>query len=79
MTYGFASEETLDLRVEGECSRSWESTPCGGELIERLSRSGLTLTTMCENHAYLLEDALDKIENRYPEIHHPEGCPCCDY
>jgi hypothetical protein len=58
------------------CTRSYEGSPCQGEVFERVSRSGLTRSMICVGHAEELDRALDKIEERYPEINHPEGCTC---
>lgn len=57
------------------CSRRHDGE-CRGDLFERTSRSGLTVSTICEKHADELERRLDSIERRYPEINHPDGCPC---
>jgi hypothetical protein len=58
------------------CSRSYEDSECGGDLFERVSRSGCTDSTICERHAEILDDALDAIERRYPEVNHSDGCGC---
>lgn len=56
------------------CSRGPDG--CGGEVFERTSRSGFTRAWICEAHADMLERALDDIEYRYPEVNHPDNCPC---
>ena len=58
-----------------ECDRSWQPTPCDGDLIERTSAGGF-ITATCEHHLFELEDALAGIAERYPEVHHPNGCLC---
>ncbi len=63
-----------DAPAEG-CSRDYLG-PCEGSLFIRLSRSGMTSSTICEGHARQLEDELDGIAKRYPEINHPDGCGC---
>jgi hypothetical protein len=63
--------------IEGDtCTRDYEDTPCSGEVFDRVSRSGLTRAPICEGHAAELEQRLDGIANRYPEINHPGGCGC---
>ena len=70
------SDETVDCRT-GECSRSYQfDTPCSGELFDRVSRSGLTVSTICERHAAELEAELDSVADRYPEVNHPYNCTC---
>jgi hypothetical protein len=59
-----------------KCSRSYDDDPCQGEVFQRTSRSGLTVSMICEHHASELEATLDGIAERYPEINHPEGCGC---
>ena len=63
----------------GECDGAWRETPCEGELIDRTTAGGY-LSETCEGHIYELEMALAGIAERYPEINHPEYCPCagCD-
>jgi hypothetical protein len=68
------ADEVMDCTTE-ECSREGDG-PCGGELFTRVSRSGLTVSTICERHAEALERRLDSIEERYPEVNHPDGCGC---
>ena len=58
------------------CSRSYYESECEGALFTRYSRSGLTSSTICEYHARELEEELDAIERRYPEVNHPDGCGC---
>jgi hypothetical protein len=58
------------------CSRDYYSSPCEGELFERVSRSGLTSSWICEGHAMELEESLDAIARRYPEVNHFAGCDC---
>jgi hypothetical protein len=68
--------EMMDCRT-GECSRSYQFlTPCSGELFDRVSRSGYTVSTICEGHAAELEAELDAVARRYPEVNHPDGCTC---
>lgn len=63
--------------TDDTCSRSTLSgDDCEGVLFERTSRSGLTVSTICEKHADELERSLDDIERRYPEVNHPDGCGC---
>ena len=62
--------------IEEECSRGYDGSPCSGELFTRTSRSGCTTSTICEGHAAALEDQLDQIAERYPEVNHPDGCGC---
>jgi hypothetical protein len=63
--------------VTGEtCGREGDGTPCSGPLFDRVSRSGLTVSTICEGHAAELEQRLDGIAERYPEVNHPYGCTC---
>lgn len=68
------SNETMDCTTD-TCSRSHEGE-CSGELFERVSRSGLTVSTICAGHAAALENALDRVAERYPEVNHPDGCGC---
>lgn len=68
------SDEIVDVTGD-ECSRAWEG-PCEGELFDRVSRSGLTVSTICEGHAGALESRLDAVAERYPEVNHPYGCDC---
>ena len=58
-----------------ECDRSWQESPCDGELISRTTAGGY-LSATCQQHMYELENALYAIAERYPEIHHPEYCTC---
>jgi hypothetical protein len=58
------------------CSREYYDSPCEGEVFVRTSRSGLTEAWICEGHAAELEASLDAIEQRYPEVNHPDGCGC---
>lgn len=58
------------------CSRETSTSPCGGDVFLRTSRSGLTTAPICEKHAAELDERLDAIERRYPEINHPDGCGC---
>lgn len=71
--YNYQFDET---EVEETCSRDHEDGPCQGELFVRVSRSGLTSSTICEFHAGELERSLDAIAERYPEVNHPEFCDC---
>lgn len=64
-----------DLTDVKECSREGMSA-CEGELVLRESRTGLTISWMCEGHLDELERRLDDIERRYPEVNHPEYCGC---
>lgn len=50
--------------------------PCMGETFWRTSRSGITVSGICERHADELERGLDDIERRYPEVNHPDSCSC---
>lgn len=70
------SDFMLDLSGEKRCTRRHEPEECGGELILRVSRSGLTQAWICEDHLDDLEARLDDIERRYPEVNHPDGCDC---
>ena len=66
-----------DLSHIRECSREgYYDIPCGGDLVLRVSRSGLTRSWICTDHEDALERALDDIERRYPEVNHPEWCGC---
>jgi len=69
----YAFDET---ELEETCSRDHEDGPCQGELFVRVSRTGLTASTICEFHAGELERSLDSIAERYPEVNHPDGCGC---
>lgn len=40
-----------------ECDRSWQDSPCDGDLIERTSAGGF-MTATCEHHLFELEEAL---------------------
>jgi hypothetical protein len=71
MNQDFVTDVTGD-----ECSRAYDGGPCSGELFDRVSRSGLTVSTICEGHAAWLDGILDGIAERYPEINHPDGCTC---
>lgn len=71
----FPYEEAVDCTSE-ECSRAYQEGECQGELITRVSRSGLTVSTICEYHNGVLEASLDRIAERYPEVNHPDGCTC---
>lgn len=71
----YMTDETMDCTTD-YCSRAWEGEECQGELITRVSRSGLTVSTICEFHAGELESRLDAIAERYPEVNHPYGCGC---
>lgn len=63
--------------IEGDtCSRDHEVTPCRGEVFDRTSRSGLTVAPICEGHAAELDESLDQVAERYPEILHSDGCGC---
>ena len=62
--------------TEHDCSRKGDDTECGGKVVFRRSRSGLTTSWMCEAHITALDDVLDGIERRYPEMLHPDGCSC---
>lgn len=66
--------EIMDCTT-GTCSRDYLG-PCSGELFTRVSRTGLTASTICEAHAAELEERLDGIARRYPEVNHPDGCGC---
>jgi hypothetical protein len=68
-------DEAVDVTGE-TCGREGDGTPCSGPLFDRVSRSGLTVSTICEGHAAELEQRLDGIAERYPEINHPEFCDC---
>jgi hypothetical protein len=70
----FTTDETVDCTSDS-CSRAWEG-PCEGELFTRVSRSGLTVSTICELHAGELEASLDAVAERYPEVNHLDGCTC---
>ena len=62
---------------EAICSRLGDDPEgCGGLVFPRVSRSGLTRSHICEEHARKLDKTLDEIEGRYPEIHHHEDCLC---
>jgi hypothetical protein len=63
----------MDCTTE-TCGRGPEG--CGGETFTRLSRSGLTRSTICEAHAEALERSLNAVERRYPEVNHPDDCGC---
>jgi len=66
--------DNIDLH---ECSREGHyGIACSGDLILQVSRSGLTRSWICEDHAIALDEKLDSIERRYPEINHPEYCGC---
>ena len=70
------ADEVMDVTGD-ECSRACQFlTPCEGELIDRVSSSGLTVSTMCEGHAAELEGELARVAERYPEVNHPWGCTC---
>jgi len=56
-----------------QCTRGEDH---GGEVFLRTSRSGLTTSWICEKHAQELEEALDGVAQRYPEVNHPDGCTC---
>lgn len=71
----YSHEEAMDVTGD-ECSRAWEGTACEGELFDRVSRSGLTVSTICAGHAAQLESSLDAVAERYPEVNHPYGCTC---
>lgn len=58
-----------------QCGRRWDG-PCAGEVLLRVSRSGLTQSWICERHAAALERRLDAVAERYPEVNHPESCGC---
>lgn len=63
--------------VSDSCSREGTGeVECRGELFLRVSRSGLTSSTICEGHADELESALDAVAERYPEVNHHDGCGC---
>ena len=64
-----------DSYFDGECSRDWMDSPCEGELIARTTAGGFP-DFMCEGHLRGLQDNLDAIAERYPEIGHPEYCTC---
>jgi len=51
-------DEAVDVTGD-ECSRAWEG-PCEGELFDRVSRSGLTVSTICEGHAASWSSALTR-------------------
>ena len=57
------------------CSRDWMDSPCSGKLIFRTTSGGFP-DAMCEHHLEALQDSLDAIAERYPEIGHPEYCTC---
>lgn len=40
---------------------------CGGEVFERVSRSGATVSVKCQNHQDALDERLDAIERVYPD------------
>lgn len=44
-----------------------DATPCGGEVEQRWSRSGMTSTFRCERHEMDHQDILDGISRRYPD------------
>jgi hypothetical protein len=61
---------------EPECSTGRVFGECRGEVFARTSRSGMTRSFICEGRAQELDEALDAIERRYPEINHPDYCDC---
>lgn len=63
------------IDIDEGCTRDWQG-PCSGEVFIRTSQSGLTVAPICEGHAAELEQTLNGIANRYPEINHPELCGC---
>lgn len=42
-------------------------TPCGGEVWERVSRSGCTRSVKCDECQMRLDEILDGIAQRYPD------------
>jgi len=60
---------------EEQCDRSWQDTPCDGQIIERTTAGGFTSYT-CEAHLEQLDQALAAIGDRYPEIYHADWCNC---
>ena len=58
-----------------ECSNDWRDSPCGGELVSRVTSGGYP-DTICENHLSELQGNLAAIAERYPEIYHYEYCTC---
>lgn len=69
------ADEVMDVTGD-ECSRAGDGFACEGKLVDRVSRSGLTVSTMCEGHMWSLEEKLDDVARRYPEVNHPYGCTC---
>jgi hypothetical protein len=67
-----------EIPLEDGCTRGGHSgdTECSGEVFLRVSRSGLTSAPICERHAWELEESLDAVAERYPEVNHPAGCYC---
>lgn len=71
--------DTADVNMwhesyEEECDRAWQGE-CGGDLIARTTAGGFATFT-CIHHLELLQESLDAIAERYPEINHPEYCTC---
>jgi hypothetical protein len=50
-----------------EKCRNADESPCGGEVFERWSRSGMTSTVRCDVHQRAHDEILDGIANRYPD------------
>ena len=67
---GFPYESVFE-----ECSNDWRDSPCGGELVSRITAGGYP-DTICENHLSELQDNLASIAERYPEVYHYEYCTC---
>lgn len=60
--------------TDGECSRAYDITDgmrCSGPVEERVSRSGLTVSHMCQAHREDLEERLDRIDRDYPDTDTP--------
>lgn len=67
--YGETNVVVVD--THGKCSRASAESACAGEVTERLSRSGLTRSHICELHREQLEEQLDRIAERYPDTATP--------
>jgi hypothetical protein len=61
--------------TDEQCDRSWEDTHCGGEIIQRVTAGG-SLSYTCEAHLEALQQTLDAIADRYPEMYHQQWCEC---
>lgn len=60
---------------DAECDRTWTGTRCGGEIVPRTTAGGFRTYT-CEYHLCELDEQLQQIADRYPEINHPASCTC---